>query len=140
MVHKKKHNTAELKRCPPMGRNGLKAAGVGPDGACQFAFQLGYYRLYGQTASTYEACSTAAFKHGRTETIRPNTLQVRKTRLSDGRGIGIRSKRSFFCAPGWIVSYRKRHVFVSLSGHRLSSHQIATHFSSGQVACNCSRC
>lgn len=67
---------AELKRCAPMGRKGLKTAGVGPDGACQFAFQLGYYRLYGQTASTYESCSTAAFKHGRTETIRPNTLQV----------------------------------------------------------------
>ena len=66
----------ELRRIGPMGRKQLKSAGVGPDGACQFAFQLGYYRLFGQSPSTYESCSTAAFKHGRTETIRPNTSET----------------------------------------------------------------
>ena len=29
--------------------------------------------MYGCAAPTYESCSTAAFKHGRTETIRPAT-------------------------------------------------------------------
>ena len=35
------------------------------------AFQLGYWRMYGATVSTYESASTSGFKHGRTETIRP---------------------------------------------------------------------
>ena len=33
--------------------------------------QLAYYRQFQCCAPTYESCSTAAFKHGRTETIRP---------------------------------------------------------------------
>eukprot|EP00124_Ichthyophonus_hoferi_P005155 Ihof_evm1s683 gene=Ihof_evmTU1s683 len=63
----------------PLGKKALKkhnALGLGSDALCQFAFQLAYYRLYGKTASTYESCSTAAFKHGRTETIRPNTMET----------------------------------------------------------------
>lgn len=36
--------------------------------------QMAYFKLQnGETAATYESCSTAAFKHGRTETIRPAT-------------------------------------------------------------------
>ena len=35
---------------------------------------MGYYRHCGRFVGTYESCSTAAFKHGRTETIRPATL------------------------------------------------------------------
>ena len=34
---------------------------------------MGYYKQYGKTAATYESCSTAAFRHGRTETIRSAT-------------------------------------------------------------------
>lgn len=32
---------------------------------------------YGGVAATYESCSTSAFKHGRTETVRPATLETR---------------------------------------------------------------
>lgn len=39
-------------------------------------FQAAYYLQYGQTVASYESCSTAAFKHGRTETIRPATLET----------------------------------------------------------------
>jgi len=36
--------------------------------------QMAYYKLTGgKTAATYESCSTAAFKHGRTEVIRSAT-------------------------------------------------------------------
>ena len=31
----------------------------------------------GGVAATYESCSTSAFKHGRTETVRPATLQTK---------------------------------------------------------------
>lgn len=39
---------------------------------------MAYYRQYGKFVATYESCSTAAFKHGRTETVRPATLATRK--------------------------------------------------------------
>jgi len=40
---------------------------------------MAYYKLAGgKTASTYEACSTAAYKHGRTETIRSATIATAK--------------------------------------------------------------
>jgi carnitine O-palmitoyltransferase 2 len=35
---------------------------------------MGYYRQHGKFVGTYESCSTAAFKHGRTETVRPASL------------------------------------------------------------------
>lgn len=35
--------------------------------------QLAHWRAHGTTPSTYESASTAGFKHGRTETIRPVT-------------------------------------------------------------------
>ena len=35
---------------------------------------MAYYRQNGKHAATYESCSTAAFKNGRTETIRPCTV------------------------------------------------------------------
>ena len=36
-----------------------------------FLVQIAYYRQFKGCVPTYESCSTAAFKHGRTETIRP---------------------------------------------------------------------
>ena len=35
---------------------------------------MAYYRMFGTSVPTYESCATAAFKHGRTETIRPATV------------------------------------------------------------------
>ena len=40
--------------------------------------QMAYYRQYKQTVASYESCSTAAFKHGRTETIRPATAETKR--------------------------------------------------------------
>jgi hypothetical protein len=39
---------------------------------------MAYYRQYGKFVATYESCSTAAFKHGRTETVRPATMATSK--------------------------------------------------------------
>ena len=38
---------------------------------------MAFYKQHGQTVATYESCSTAAFKHGRTETIRSATVATR---------------------------------------------------------------
>ncbi|XP_060803793.1 carnitine O-palmitoyltransferase 2, mitochondrial [Amyelois transitella] len=46
---------------------------VSPDCIMQLGFQAAYHLLYGKYVGTYESCSTSAFKHGRTETMRPCT-------------------------------------------------------------------
>ena len=43
--------------------------------AAQVAIQLAYWRLHQATDSVYESCSTAAFRHGRTECIRAATIE-----------------------------------------------------------------
>ena len=50
----------------------LKQTKLSPDGAMQMSFQLAYalMRGPGPLPSTWESASTAAFKHGRTETTR----------------------------------------------------------------------
>uniref|UniRef100_A0A4W3J4N0 Carnitine O-palmitoyltransferase 2, mitochondrial n=1 Tax=Callorhinchus milii TaxID=7868 RepID=A0A4W3J4N0_CALMI len=58
------------------GKQFLKSQGVSPDAVAQLAFQMAFLRQYGQTVASYESCSTAAFRHGRTETIRPASLQA----------------------------------------------------------------
>ncbi|CAL8255365.1 unnamed protein product [Merluccius merluccius] len=60
------------------GKEQLKKQKLSPDAVSQLAFQMGFLRQYGQTVATYESCSTAAFKHGRTETIRPATVHTKR--------------------------------------------------------------
>jgi len=54
----------------------LKDLGIGGDGFMQMGFQLAHRRMNGFTPATYESASTSAFKHGRTETIRPATPEA----------------------------------------------------------------
>ncbi|CAK6980609.1 carnitine O-palmitoyltransferase 2%2C mitochondrial [Scomber scombrus] len=70
------------------GKEQLKKSKLSPDAIAQLAFQMGFLRQYGQTVATYESCSTAAFKHGRTETIRPATVQTKQC------------SHAFVCQPG----------------------------------------
>lgn len=51
---------------------------VSPDAIMQLGLQLAYYQQHGEYVGTYESCSTAAFKHGRTETIRPCTKDTKQ--------------------------------------------------------------
>ncbi|XP_018407983.1 PREDICTED: carnitine O-palmitoyltransferase 2, mitochondrial [Nanorana parkeri] len=60
------------------GKEFLKTQKLSPDAVSQLSFQMAFLRQYGQTTATYESCSTAAFKHGRTETIRPASLYTKK--------------------------------------------------------------
>ena len=57
-------------------KSGMKKYKVGIDGLLQMTIQLAHYRLHGTFVSTYESASTAAFKHGRTETVRPCTMEA----------------------------------------------------------------
>ncbi|CAG9798634.1 unnamed protein product [Chironomus riparius] len=50
---------------------------VSPDSIMQLSFQLGYFKQYRKFVATYESCSTSAFRHGRTETMRPCTSETK---------------------------------------------------------------
>ncbi|XP_030741922.1 carnitine O-palmitoyltransferase 2, mitochondrial [Echinops telfairi] len=60
------------------GKEFLKRQHLSPDAVAQLAFQMAFLRQYGQTVATYESCSTAAFKHGRTETVRPASVFTKR--------------------------------------------------------------
>jgi Choline/Carnitine o-acyltransferase len=59
------------------GGNLIKeVAQLSPDGFVQVAMQLAYFRLFGRVDATYEAASTRAFLHGRTETVRSTSAET----------------------------------------------------------------
>ncbi|XP_077005725.1 carnitine O-palmitoyltransferase 2, mitochondrial isoform X2 [Tamandua tetradactyla] len=60
------------------GKEFLKQQKLSPDAVVQLAFQMAFLRQYGKTVATYESCSTAAFKHGRTETVRPASIFTKR--------------------------------------------------------------
>ncbi len=58
------------------GRNFVKKYNLSPDSLMQSAMQVAFYKVFKRFVATYESASTSAFKFGRTETIRPATLQT----------------------------------------------------------------
>ena len=68
------------------GKNDCKKAKVGPDALMQLAFQIAHLNMKGTFAPTYESCSTAIYKHGRTETVRPLTKEMKICAEAFARG------------------------------------------------------
>uniref|UniRef100_A0AC34FF03 Choline/carnitine acyltransferase domain-containing protein n=1 Tax=Panagrolaimus sp. ES5 TaxID=591445 RepID=A0AC34FF03_9BILA len=65
-----------------MTRDTIKSYKLSPDSVMQLAIQLAFYKVYNGFVPTYESCSTAAFKKGRTECIRSSTIATRDTVLA----------------------------------------------------------
>lgn len=61
-----------------LNRDYFKKNKLSPDAMSQLSFQLAFKKAYNQTPVTYESCSTAAFKGGRTETVRPCTNETNR--------------------------------------------------------------
>lgn len=57
------------------GKGFMKICRVSPDAYIQMALQLAYYRDAGKFNLTYEASMTRLFREGRTETVRPCTIE-----------------------------------------------------------------
>ncbi|KAI6197967.1 Carnitine O-palmitoyltransferase 2, mitochondrial [Aphelenchoides besseyi] len=77
---------------PRLNRDAIKKAALSPDSVMQVAIQLAFHRTCGTFAPTYESCSTAAFKKGRTECIRSATLATREAVLQlEKEGINDKS-------------------------------------------------
>ncbi|XP_018360909.1 PREDICTED: carnitine O-palmitoyltransferase 1, muscle isoform isoform X1 [Trachymyrmex cornetzi] len=60
------------------GKGLMKAHSISPDAYIQMALQLAYYRDAGKFNLTYEASMTRLFREGRTETVRPCTIESSK--------------------------------------------------------------
>lgn len=61
-----------------LNRDYFKRNKLSPDAMSQLAFQMAFKKAYNKTPVTYESCSTAAFKGGRTETVRPCTNETNR--------------------------------------------------------------
>ncbi|KAF8768318.1 Carnitine O-palmitoyltransferase 2 like protein [Argiope bruennichi] len=59
-------------------RECIKGFKLSPDSVAQLGFQMAFYKLHSKFVATYESCSTSAFKHGRTETVRPLTSATKR--------------------------------------------------------------
>lgn len=57
------------------GKGFMKISRVSPDAYIQMALQLAYYRDAGRFSLTYEASMTRLYREGRTETVRPCTIE-----------------------------------------------------------------
>lgn len=53
----------------------MKGCRLSPDAYIQMALQLAYYRDAGKFCLTYEATMTRLFREGRTETVRPCSVE-----------------------------------------------------------------
>lgn len=60
------------------GKGFMKISRMSPDAYIQMALQLAYYRDAGKFNLTYEASMTRLFREGRTETVRPCTIESSK--------------------------------------------------------------
>ena len=58
------------------GKGFMKKCKLSPDAYIQMAMQLAYYRDAGKFCLTYEASMTRLFREGRTETVRPCTMDA----------------------------------------------------------------
>ena len=74
---------ASTREAPGYGKDFIKRCSVSPDAFVQAAMQLAYFRDTeatdgaGKCENTYESSMTRMFLHGRTETVRPLSAEVR---------------------------------------------------------------
>lgn len=80
------------------GKGFMKKCRTSPDAFLQMALQLAYYRDAGKFSLTYEASMTRLYREGRTETVRPCTIEssewVRAMCSKDK--VGIKDKIDLF--------------------------------------------
>ncbi|XP_053569972.1 peroxisomal carnitine O-octanoyltransferase [Bombina bombina] len=60
------------------GKTSVKKKKLHPDTFVQLALQLAFYKLYQRPGCCYETATTRTFYHGRTETMRPCTMEAIK--------------------------------------------------------------
>ncbi|GMR59441.1 hypothetical protein PMAYCL1PPCAC_29636 [Pristionchus mayeri] len=69
---------AKVVRFTGYGNDKLKSMKIYTDTVVQIALQLGYFRVHGRFGPIYETASTRKFYHGRTETVRGLTKEMKE--------------------------------------------------------------
>jgi len=59
------------------GKRFITSNKLSPDSYVQMSMMLAYYKLYGRVVCAYEPVLTKSFYHGRTEAMRPGTMEVK---------------------------------------------------------------
>ncbi|KAJ0175440.1 hypothetical protein K1T71_008599 [Dendrolimus kikuchii] len=96
---------------------------VSPDCIMQLSFQAAYHLLKGKFVGTYESCSTSAFKHGRTETMRPCTEKTKA--FCEGLNQGKSSKEELRAIMAECSSYHSQLVKEAAMGEGFDRHMFA---------------
>ncbi|KAI5636156.1 choline/Carnitine o-acyltransferase domain-containing protein [Phthorimaea operculella] len=96
---------------------------VSPDCVMQLGFQAAYHLLHGKYVGTYESCSTSAFKHGRTETMRPCTDKTKA--FCDGLHIHKSSKEELRSIMQECSTYHSELVKQAAMGQGFDRHLFA---------------
>jgi carnitine O-palmitoyltransferase 2 len=122
---KKQASALEFKTTPfrDFGKNFFKAHQISPDGAVQMSYQLAYHRMYSKVVSTYESASTAAFRHGRTETIRPvSSHSVEMCKAFESSSTDVETKAALLRKA---VQYHSQQVKDCATGQGIDRHLFA---------------
>jgi hypothetical protein len=101
----------------------VKSCGVSPDAFIQIALQVAAYKEFKHPVNTYESSMTRLFLHGRTETVRPCTIEAQnfvKLLLDDSANPGSKLASLRIAAERHVDSYVKamdgegvdRHLFA----------------------------
>ena len=64
-----------------INKNICKKQRISPDSVMQLGFQLAFFKQHGTCVGTYESSGMAAFRHDRTEAMRPCTMATKELRM-----------------------------------------------------------
>lgn len=79
------------------GKGAMKKCKVSPDAFIQNAMQLAFKRENGKNCLTYESCMTRLFREGRTETVRPCTVEsINFCKAMDDPNVPHEEKKALF--------------------------------------------
>lgn len=69
---------AQFQQFKGYGKSFMKTQKIHPDSFVQMALQLAYFKLHGKLAPTYETATMRIYYHGRTETVRSCSIEVKE--------------------------------------------------------------
>ncbi|XP_030036332.2 carnitine O-palmitoyltransferase 2, mitochondrial [Manduca sexta] len=106
-----------------LNKEACKKFKVSPDCIMQLSFQAAHHLVKGSFVGTYESCSTSAFKHGRTETMRPCTIKTKA--FCEDLNLNKKSKVELRAAMGECSTYHSQLVKEAAMGQGFDRHMFA---------------
>ncbi|KAL7307502.1 hypothetical protein TKK_0000680 [Trichogramma kaykai] len=102
------------------GKGFMKKSKVSPDAYIQMALQLAYYRDAGKFSLTYEASMTRLYREGRTETVRPCTIEsVAWVKAMENKNATVQDRHKYFMAA---VAQHQRGYQDAMCGKGIDRH------------------